>query len=132
MKLEPKPEDTKALDAAIRKAAEKWVCEFGFIPRNLVLKLYNIRELHEITPTEGEDFDSIVPIWRAMWAFNRDVDNEWLEEEDCQDAMAKCGFRIFEQEDYGYIFGIDGAGYDFYEAHWIPLYKARGLQWHLD
>ena len=25
---------------------------------------------------------------------------------------------------------IDGAGYDFYESHWIPLYKARGLQWH--
>ena len=21
-------------------------------------------------------------------------------------------------------------GYDFYENHWIPLYKARGLQWH--
>ena len=45
--------------------------------------------------------------------------------------MADCGFRIYEQEDYGYIFGIDGAGYDFYEAHWIPLYKARGLKWHL-
>lgn len=26
--------------------------------------------------------------------------------------------------------GIDGAGYDFYEAHWIPLYEARGLHWH--
>ena len=30
----------------------------------------------------------------------------------------------------GYFFGIDGAGYSFYEEHWIPLYKARGLQWH--
>ena len=44
--------------------------------------------------------------------------------------MANCGFRIYESEDYGYIFGIDGAGYDFYEAHWIPLYKAIGLKWH--
>lgn len=26
--------------------------------------------------------------------------------------------------------GIDGAGYNFYEAHWLPLYNARGLQWH--
>ena len=31
---------------------------------------------------------------------------------------------------FGYFFGIDGAGYSFYEEHWIPLYKARGLQWH--
>ena len=31
---------------------------------------------------------------------------------------------------FGYIFGIDGAGYDFYEDHWIPLYKERGIQWH--
>lgn len=45
--------------------------------------------------------------------------------------MADCGFRIYESDDFGgYIFGIDGAGYDFYDAHWIPLYKARGLRWH--
>lgn len=44
--------------------------------------------------------------------------------------MADCGFRIYEQEDLGYVFGIDGAGYDFYSEHWIPLYKARGLHWH--
>ena len=44
--------------------------------------------------------------------------------------MSECGFRIYYSEKYGYFFGIDGAGYDFYEAHWIPLYKARGLKWH--
>lgn len=27
--------------------------------------------------------------------------------------------------------GIDGAGYDFYESHWIPLYKTLGYSWHL-
>lgn len=46
--------------------------------------------------------------------------------------MADCGFRVYKQEDYEYIFGIDGAGYDFYESHWCPLYKARGLHWHKD
>lgn len=25
---------------------------------------------------------------------------------------------------------IYDATYDFYEAHWIPLYKVRGLHWH--
>ena len=37
---------------------------------------------------------------------------------------------MYESGEFGYFFGIDGAGYDFYECHWIPLYKARGLQWH--
>ena len=44
--------------------------------------------------------------------------------------MSNCGFRIYESEEFGYFFGIDGAGYDFYESHWEPLYKARGLHWH--
>ena len=43
-----------------------------------------------------------------------------------RDALA----RIYEQEDYGYIFGIDGAGYSFFDEHFEPLYRARGLRWH--
>lgn len=30
----------------------------------------------------------------------------------------------------GIYIGIDGAGYDFYESHWIPLYTVRGLEYH--
>ena len=69
-------------------------------------------------------------MWGTMWSFTDSSDNSWLEDKKNLQTMADCGFRIYEQEDYGYIFGIDGAGYDFYEAHWIPLYKARGLEWH--
>ena len=75
-------------------------------------------------------------MWGTMWAFGDQIDNDWLNPiysdlvGDGLQLMADCGFRIYEQEDYGYVFGIDGAGYDFYEAHWIPLYKARGLKWH--
>ena len=72
------------------------------------------------------EHDSVLPIWGTMWSFGV---NYWTEEQDGLRIMADCGFRVYEQEDYGYIFGIDGAGYDFYEAHWIPLYKARGLKW---
>ena len=68
--------------------------------------------------------DDVLP----MWAFEDRCDINWLED-DLQ-AVADCGFRIYESEDYEYLIGIDGAGYDFYEAHWIPLYKARGLHWH--
>ena len=45
-------------------------------------------------------------------------------------VMSECGFRIYESDEWGYFFGIDGAGYDFYSEHWIPLYRKRGLQWH--
>lgn len=71
-----------------------------------------------------------LPMWNTMWAFSDPCDADWLDDEDNQRKMAECGFRIYESEDYGYIFGIDGAGYSFYEEHWIPLYKARGLRWH--
>ena len=74
--------------------------------------------------------DEFLPMWGTMWAFGDSIDNWWLEDDDGLQIMADCGFRIYEQEDYGYIFGIDGAGYSFYDEHWIPLYKARGLKWH--
>lgn len=88
-------------------------------------------ETHDI-PLEDlslEEEESL-PMWGTMWAFSDFCDSEWLDNEENRRKMAKCGFRIYESEDFGYIFGIDGAGYDFYERHWIPLYIARGLQWH--
>lgn len=74
--------------------------------------------------------DDYLPMWGTLWAFSDGFDKEWLDDPDNLQAMANCGFRIYGSEDYGYLFGIDGAGYDFYEQHWIPLYKARGLMWH--
>ncbi len=71
-----------------------------------------------------------LPMWSTMWSFDDNCDEYWLEEKDGLAAMSKCGFRIFKSEEFGYFFGIDGAGYDFYEAHWLPLYEARGLKWH--
>jgi hypothetical protein len=76
------------------------------------------------------EYDGILPIWGTMWSFGDSADDYWLEELDGIKLMSQCGFRIYEHEEFGYFFGIDGAGYDFYEAHWIPLYKARGLRWH--
>lgn len=83
---------------------------------------------------ESNDFeverDDYLPMWGTMWSFGDSCDDWWLEEDDGINKMSECGFRIYESEEFGYFFGIDGAGYDFYESHWIPLYKVRGLQWH--
>lgn len=76
-----------------------------------------------------ERYESL-PMWGTMWSFGDSIDDEWLERENGIQIMSECGFRIYYSEEFGYYFGIDGAGYDFYEAHWIPLYTARGLQWH--
>ena len=67
--------------------------------------------------------DDFFPMWGTMWQFDNSCDNWWLENH--LQEMADCGFRIYEQEDFEYIFG----GYDFYEAHWIPLYEKRGFHW---
>ena len=74
---------------------------------------------------EHNDF---LPMWGTLWQFDDSCDDWWIENN--LDKMAECGFRIYESYEFGYFFGIDGAGYDFYESHWIPLYDARGLHWH--
>lgn len=75
--------------------------------------------------------DDLLPMWGTLWQFSDSCDNWWIEEDDGLQKMVECGFRIYQHDEWGYFFGIDGCGYDFYEAHWIPLYKARGLQWYL-
>lgn len=88
----------------------------------------------KLVSVEAGDFevqyDDALPMWGMMWSFGDSADDYWLEEMGGIRIMSECGFRIYWNEEFGYFFGIDGCGYDFYEAHWLPLYKARGLQWH--
>lgn len=74
--------------------------------------------------------DGDLPMWGTMWQFGDGIDDWWLEECDGIRKMSQCGFRIYEHEEYGYFFGLDAGGFDFYDAFWCPLYRARGLQWH--
>lgn len=116
----------------VREAAEHWVSGFNAIPKALIEKAYggnNVDGLEEITPASPNDVN-ILPKWGTMWTFGKIVDEVWARKN--LKVMAKCGFRIYKSNEIGICFGIDGGGYDFYEAHWIPLYKARGLQWHDD
>lgn len=76
------------------------------------------------------DRDGFLPMWGTLWQFGDSCDDYWLSEDDGIKVMSECGFRVYEHDEWGYFFGIDGAGYDFYESHWIPAYRKRGLQWH--
>lgn len=74
--------------------------------------------------------DSVLPMWGWLWSFSDSADDYFMNELDGIKKMSECGFRIYEHDKWGYFFGIDGCGYSFYDAHWIPLYKKRGLHWH--
>ena len=117
---------------SIREAATEWVNGFNAVPVAVVEKLMRLDpdEVREITPGRRDEDANYLPMWGTMWSFGDSADDSWLEEEDGLELMAECGFRIYEQEDFGYLFGIDGAGYSFMDEHWIPMYKARGLRWH--
>lgn len=115
-------------------ACETWVNGFNRVPLDVVIKLWKYSDyddFNEITPYTEEEIEEIYdtfPMWGTMWSFGDSADEWWLENN--LEKMKECGFRIYESEDYGYVFGIDGAGYDFYESHWLPLYDAIGLRWH--
>jgi len=116
----------------IDMATHKWVGEFNAIPQGMVKKLMGVDpdDWKEVTkPTDYEFYESL-PAWGTMWSFGDAIDDWWLENEDGIQKMSDCGFRIYYSDEFGYFFGIDGAGYDFYAQHWIPLYKARRLKWH--
>lgn len=118
----------------LMEAATKMVAEFNRIQTSMIQKLmdYEPDAWQEVTPITGEcpeEFGCLPMNW-MMWSFNDPVDTLWLEKCDGLRKMAECGFRVYKNDEFGYFFGIDGCGYSFYEAHWIPLYKARGLRWH--
>lgn len=69
-----------------------------------------------------------LPMWGTMWTLGDSFDEDWFANN--LETAYRLGFRVYEHEDLGIVIGIDGAGYDFYEEHWIPLYKALGLRWH--
>lgn len=119
----------------INDAAHAFVAEFDAFPESMIETLMSVdidswNEVTVLSDDDNDEYRDFLPMWGTLWAFSDPTDIWWLEEKDGIATMSKLGFRIYYHDEWGYFFGIDGAGYDFYEAHWIPLYKARGLHWH--
>ena len=78
--------------------------------------------------TLDAEFGTKLPAYMDMWTFEHD-DGEsiyWLENEGGLQKMADLGFRIYEQDDYRYLFGADAVdGGLSFDEYWLPLYKAR-------
>ncbi len=60
-------------------------------------------------------------MWNAMWVIGGGPSYEEIQE------FNECGISVYEDDDGGWYFGIDGCGYDFYDAHWIKLYRKYGI-----
>lgn len=81
-----------------------------------------------------EEFDGYYDIGEPMWSY-------WFEPKDStdlnklnemSDEVAALGFVLIIDNEDGSVWGlgIDGAGFDFYESYWIPLYDLFGFRWH--
>lgn len=69
------------------------------------------------------------PMWGWVWDPSTWITYEWMNEH--RHELMDIGFTIIEKENEDFwCLGIDGAGYDFYEAHWTPLYDLCGFKWH--
>lgn len=121
--------------ATKREACRAWVNEFNGIPARMAFKDYDEWEFtgkldEDEVEDYGEQYGPVdVPMWGTVWMMDDMLDEEWIDAN--REEVMELGFTICENYEEGWLLlGIDGAGYDFYEAHWIPLYELRGLQWH--
>ena len=119
-----------------REAAEFLVGNLNCIPSELILDAWKYanqnnlcgKDSWEIVPGGDMDADNF-PMWGWVWGIDDSgwIDSEWVGShiKELQDI----GFTIIHHGEYGYFLGIDGAGYDFYKHHWIPLYDLLGFNW---
>jgi len=141
------------VEGAELEACKKWIrCHFSSIPTSLLERAYGptFEEIEILAPTlddykaefiHGDNCDGEcdtciyrpcedqyysevpkIPMWG--WVFVPDVslDAEWIEE-NARKIYAECGIFVYRTDEIGVYLGINGAGYDFYEAHWLPLYR---------
>ncbi len=79
-------------------------------------KAYDDAAEEALSERESHEF---LPMWGFMW--------QTEDHDDLRAALLASGFRVYSADDIGIeglLFGVDGAGYNFYPSHWIPL-RAR-------
>lgn len=118
-----------------RSAVARLVDSFSSIPAAWI---------EELTKHRGESVT--LPMWGSVFVAADRADRRAIAallqplNADCDDdrtALAVAGWSevgttgVFALSlDDALILGIDGAGYDFYSAHWEPLYEQLGYHWH--
>ena len=72
-------------------------------------------------------------MWSTLFEAKDNTIKDWILENH-EKIISEAGFTIIDlsrenegEYETGVFLGVNGAGYDFYEAHWIPLYKIFGV-----
>ena len=73
----------------------------------------------------------------VMWSTLFEAKNKFVAEDIIDNAdsiITEAGFTVIDlsrdnegEFQTGVFLGVNGMGYDFFEAHWIPLYKIFGV-----
>lgn len=107
------------------EACKEWIEKhFDAIPTQLIEKAYEncIDEIDILAPQDEDT--PIFPAWGWVFHPSWQCDEEWIRE-NAERIAKECRVIIYETDEVGVFIGIDGAGYDFYESHWLPLYRLR-------
>lgn len=121
-----------------RECAQCWITEDWNTIQSDVLDKSKLTCYKSVNPEDYgyEDYegDLIEDIGEPMWSFwfepRHSFDCTWIDKH--RDELLDMGFVLIIEDEWDIVWGlgIDGAGFDFYEAYWIPLYEAMGLKWH--
>ena len=98
----------------------------GYIPKDMTE--------NEIDEAKNELMDQQREImWSTLFEAKDNTIKDWILE-NSDKIISEAGFTIIDlsrenegEYETGVFLGVNGAGYDFYEAHWIPLYKIFGV-----
>ena len=136
-------------------ACKLWVETFSYVPTALLEKAYGptFEDIRILAPTPEDyaelerdacyfDFDCEecgyecyynnipkIPAWATVFVPKEWIDAEWIKRH-AKEIYEKTGFIVYDTDELGVYLGVNGAGYDFFDAHWIKLYRLRGLKWH--
>jgi len=123
-----------------KKACELWILrDFSQVPTDLLERAYgpDYSDITILAPTP-EDYEDLeeyyeenpkIPMWGWVFIPDDPLDAKWIRQ-NAKKIAEECGLIVYETPELGVYLGVNGAGYDFYEAHWLPLYRLRGLKWH--
>ena len=128
-----------------KEAVRRMIDEFSAIPTEWVKII-----------AEHEGNYPNLPMWRTMWIVDDMIGQRLMQnaaevrpcaehtddyDADCEECasyneelegayrIAGTAAYLYEVDDQ-YVLGVHGAGWDFFEGVWEPLYDLLGLQWH--
>ena len=109
-----------------REVSERFNRDFNSISLPLLEKAYPDGQLLEqIIYPDGYDFETEDEPPYPMWSTLFESRDRFLSEKLTENVkeLAEIGIHLMQVDETNVMMFICGAGYDFYDAHWIPLYR---------